>query len=302
DFAGLEAGHRGVPPEAQSLELRADHHAIGAAVHRPQLPGERVLRARVERRREAGVAPGAGPGVRGIRIEALAAGRERFLVADQRAIRGVRSDDRGLVPRLPEHFVAAEERQVDAGVARALDVGALLPRPVLVVADREERLRRDGTRQADGAAGAEAIGVDAGPVLGVVAVGLQPADHRVVAGAVVARAVAVEARAAGGESRVLVVGLPRRVGGLEEDVGLPRIVADDEDDVAGAAVVRAPRPRDVDARGQPGRVERAGDTPVAAVHQADGRVLGTHRLVLRRDDLLRRRHHRGHEARAQALV
>src|SRR6185503_16633262 len=160
-------------------------------------------------------------------------------------------------PRLPEHFVAAEERQVDAGVARALDVGALLPRPVLVVADREERLRRDGTRQADGAAAAEAIGVDAGPVLRVVAVGLEPADHRVfaveqpaalvviarvertvvadlrragrarvVARAVVERAVAVEARAAVGEPRVLVVGLPRRVGGLEEDVGLARIVAD----------------------------------------------------------------------------
>src|SRR6185436_8792588 len=165
----------------ESLELGADHHAIGAAVHRPQLAGERVLRARVERRGEAGVAPGAGPGVRGIGVEALRAGGERFLVGDQGAVAGVRSVDRRLVPRLPEHLVAAEERQVDAGVARALDVGALLSRPVLVVADREERLRRHRTGQADRRARAEAIGVDAGPVLGVVAVGFEPADHRVFA-------------------------------------------------------------------------------------------------------------------------
>jgi hypothetical protein len=38
----------------------------------------------------------------------------------------------------PEHVVAAEEREVHAGVAGRFDVGALRPRPVLVVPDRQK--------------------------------------------------------------------------------------------------------------------------------------------------------------------
>ena len=44
----------------------------------------------------------------------------RLLVGDQRPVRRVRAVDAGLQPRLPEHLVAAEEREVDAGVAGRL--------------------------------------------------------------------------------------------------------------------------------------------------------------------------------------
>ena len=77
-----------------------------------------------------------------------------------------------LPPRLPEDLVAAEERQVNAGVARRLDVGALVAGPVLVVPDRQKSLVLQDQ-------GAEAIGVDAGEVADVVAVGLQPPHHRI---------------------------------------------------------------------------------------------------------------------------
>ena len=66
--------------------------------------------------------------------------RVRLLVGDQRAVRCAGAVDARLPARLPEDLVAAEEGQVHAGGARRLDVGALAARPVLVVADREERL------------------------------------------------------------------------------------------------------------------------------------------------------------------
>ena len=61
-----------------------------------------------------------------------------------------------------------------AGVAGRLDVRALGARPVLVVADGQE-----GLVLAD--LGAEPVAVDAREVGDVVAVALQPADHRVLA-------------------------------------------------------------------------------------------------------------------------
>ena len=79
-----------------------------------------------------------------------------------------------LPPRLPEDLVAAEEGEVDgAGVVTSrLDVRSLLPRPVLVVADRQEDLVLQDLAAA-------AVGVDTGEVADVVPVLLQPAHHRV---------------------------------------------------------------------------------------------------------------------------
>ena len=121
---------------------------------------------RVERAR---VAPGARPRRR-TRVDLA---RSRGSPCRRRAC-GTRCSSRRccLPARLPEHLVAAEEGEVDAGVARRLDVGALRAGPVLVVADGQEDLV-----VADQRAGP--VGVDAGRVADVVAVRLEPADHRV---------------------------------------------------------------------------------------------------------------------------
>ena len=75
---------------------------------------------------------------------------------------------------LPVDFVAAPEEQVDAGVARRLDIGALVAGPVLVVADRDERL------VVLQVVGPEPVGVDAGDVGDVVSVLLEPVDRSIV--------------------------------------------------------------------------------------------------------------------------
>ena len=194
-----------------------------------------------------------------------------------------------LPARLPEHLVAAEEGEVDAGVARGLDAGALRGRPVLVVAAGDEDLVvLEQQRRA-------AVDVDARDVAHVVAVALEEADHRVLGAGEQPRAAAVVlgggeragcrrpcrrpcrrrvAGRAGDGARVEavaavgVVGLPGRVGGLDEDVRVARVVAHDEHDVAVAAGVVADELRDVDAgdrRARDGPGRRLG--PVAAVDQ-----------------------------------
>ena len=139
------------------------------------------------------------------------------------------------------------------------------------------------------------VGVDAGPVLDVVPVRLEPPHHRVFGveqealGIVVARverpvvahlvgASRIDARTAEVEAvaAVAVVGLPGRIGGLEEHVRLMRVVADDEDDVAGAAAgetaICARQLREVDARGRACRGPERRRSPGAAVHEA-GRIV-----------------------------
>src|SRR5207245_2526993 len=64
----------------------------------------------------------------------------RFLVRNQGPPSGVRAVDAGFPARLPEHLVAAEEREADAGIACRLDIRPLLTRPVLVVTARDEDL------------------------------------------------------------------------------------------------------------------------------------------------------------------
>ena len=177
---------------------------------------------------------------------------------------------------------------MDAGIARGLDIGPLPPRPVLVVPDREERLVVLDQRAA-------AVAVDASEIADVVAIGFEPAHHRVFrveepalrvviarverpvvahlvgASRIDARTAVVEAVAA-----VAVVGLPGRIGGLEEHVRLMRVVADDEDDVAGAAAgetaICARQLREVDARGRACRGPERRRSPGAAVHEA-GRIV-----------------------------
>src|SRR5207237_9484932 len=95
--------------------------------------------AAVRRWAEAGIAPGAGPGPRRRHIQRIDARVVlRLLVADQRAVGRARAVDAVLPADLPEGLVADEEGEVDAGVAGRLDVGALRPRPVFVMADRQE--------------------------------------------------------------------------------------------------------------------------------------------------------------------
>src|SRR5438045_3271877 len=240
-----------IAPEAQALERAWHGDRRRAAIDGEELPGQRVLRtAAVAGRAEAHVAPRAGERRRIRRIEHAVV--LRLFVGDQRAVRRRAAVDAVLVARLPEDRVAAHEREMDAGRARRFDVGALGAGPVLVVAGRHERLRPARARQRC----AEPIGVDAGPVLHVEAVRFEEPNRRVlgveeevrrpVAGALAARRERpVVAHLVGARRRatieaaaaVLVIGLPRRVVGLQQDVGLRRIVADEERDVARAARV-----------------------------------------------------------------
>jgi hypothetical protein len=84
--------------------------------------------------------------------------------------------DAVLPARFPEYFVAAEEGEVNTCIPRRLNIGALRRRPVFVVADRQEGfVLRQHSR-------AIAVGIHTGAVADLVAVGLEPADHRILGG------------------------------------------------------------------------------------------------------------------------
>ena len=165
--------------------------------------------------------------------------------------------------------------------------------------------------------GAAALGIHAGRVAHVVPVGFEPAHHRILVAEqpraairvaarhkrpVVTHLVGTAGRLAGIEAvaAVIVVGLPRRVGRLEQDVGMARVVAHDEDHVARAARIRANELGDVDA-GCRGRRYRPGcrDAPVSAVDESCRRVSQARRLMLRQR---RRRRDRRHLAGPQTRV
>ena len=202
----------------------------------------------------------------------------RLLIGDQGAVVV-------LPARLPEDLVAAEEGEVHARVARRLDVRALRARPVLVVADgKEDPVVADQS--------AAPVGIDAGRVADVVPVALQPADHRVLGvehrvlgrratrrdRTVVADRIGtarIDARAADVEAvaAVLVVGLPRRVRRLKQQVRAAGVITHHEDDVALTGRAVGPHEmREVHARN---RVRRDGprcrDVPVAAIDQPRAR-------------------------------
>ena len=224
--ATLVLRHRRILPSAAGTRIARG----GAVVDHEQLPREGVLRPALRRRglkrgsRHVPVHTGVG---------SIFASCVRLLVGDQRAV--------AVLPAgLPEHLVAAEEGEVHAGIAGRLDVRALGARPVLVVADGQE-----GLVLAD--LGAEPVAVDAREVGDVVAVALQPADHRVLAveepvllrrapcreGPVVGDLVGATGRTTDVQAvaAVPVVRLPGRVRRLEQQVGPPVVVADDEEDV-----------------------------------------------------------------------
>src|SRR5581483_2297254 len=201
-------------------------------------------------------APGAGPGGRVLGVDDLIG--ESLLVSDEGAVRSARAVDAGLPAGLPEELVAAEEGEMDAGIAGGLNVGALRAGPVLVVAHGEEDLMVLDQR-------ALPIAVHPTRVGDVVAVRLQPAHHRVLPveqrvglagaageragaeGAIVADLVGpagLDAAAGAGAdvetvAAVVVVGLPGGIGSLKEKRRSARIIADNEDDVAGAIGIGA---------------------------------------------------------------
>ena len=164
---------------------------------------------------------------------------------------------------------------------------------------------------------AGAMAVDTRDVGDVVAVGLEPAHHRVlgvedpilpvvhrpgVERPVVADLVRTAVRRAGVQAvaAVVVVGLPGGVGGLEQQRRRARVIAHDEDDVTRTAVVGAHELGEVDARDRRrGHRPAARHGPVAAVDQTGGRVVEAVRLVLRQCG---RRIHARHLARAEAAV
>ena len=177
----------------------------------------------------------------------------RLLVGHQRPVGRVRSVDARLPPGLPEHFVPAEEREIDPAGQGGLDIRPLLPGPVLVVAGRHEDLVLLKDRRIAGLGDVEATGV-----ADVVAVRLQETDHRVLGvhepacavvvlpgmpgpvvghlgGALIRLGVAgraVDRAAVQAVATLGVVGLPGLVGGLEQDVGVARVVAHHERDQA----------------------------------------------------------------------
>ena len=215
----------------------------------------------------------------------------RFLVTDQGAIRRRRSIDTVLPARLPEDLVSAEKRQVQAGVSCSLDIAALLPGPVFVVAVRHEDPMIAQQRAAP-------ISIHARRVTDVVAVGLEPTQHRVLGieqpairlvaarceRTVVAHRIRTTRRRAFIEavSSVIIVGLPGRVGRLEKDIGATGVITNDKHNVARTARVATYEACDVDTRNRIGRNRPgSGHGPVAAVDQPGGRINKAIRLHLR---------------------
>lgn len=71
---------------------------------------------------------------------------------------------------MPIHLIAAEECEIDAGIARGLDVRTLIRRPIFIVANRQKSL---AVQQLCAVTG----GVDARDVFDIVAV---LSSHRIV--------------------------------------------------------------------------------------------------------------------------
>ena len=230
----------GIAPEAQ-VAVGGGHldGVVTRTVHGEERAGQGIFRVPAVRRgAEARVAPSASPGRRICRIDRLVG--VGLLVANQCAIGGPRAIDAGLPARLPEQLVAAEESEMHAQPARRLDVGALSARPVLVVTHRKEHLvpQDEGTVP---------LAVNTSGVADVVAVGFEPTDHGVLGAeeesdGVVARGegtVVTDLVGATGRCRppikaiatVVVIGLPGRIGGLEEHGRVARVVPDDEEDM-----------------------------------------------------------------------
>src|SRR5215470_6860705 len=129
----------GITPETKLPQRFRDLDVVLlTAIHGKNRTDHLILRSSpIGGRAKPRIAPGPGPGVRQ-RVD-LGVG-VCLLVADQSPIRGFRSVDAILPASLPEHYVPAEERQVDARVAGGLHVSPLGFLSLLVGAHREEYL------------------------------------------------------------------------------------------------------------------------------------------------------------------
>ena len=125
--ARRERRDRRIPPEPQAAVGVGDVNGPGGRfVGDEDGAGEGVLRtAAVGRRAEPRIAPGAGPRRVGIDLRVVV----RFFVPHERAIGRRGAVDARFPPRLPEQFVPAEERQVNACVACGFNLLPLRRRP-----------------------------------------------------------------------------------------------------------------------------------------------------------------------------
>ena len=158
---------------------------------------------------------------------------------------------------LPVDLVGAEEGQVHTGIPGGCNRIAPSLRPVLVVSDRHVNLMVPDQPGV-------ALYVDGRHVADIVAIALEPADHRVLG----VEQIVFQLRSAGREGAVIaellrhrragaavgvvaaiwIVGLPGGVGGLEQQVRVAGIIPHDERDMACPAVVGARWSSDVNAR------------------------------------------------------
>ena len=295
-----QPGHAGVAPEAQVF-IVGGHRDCARGVRPANLAGQLILgQAGPPVGKIAAAAPQSRPF--GTRVALAAAdvfAPPAFLVAHQGAMAlSSPAGDAVFPPGFPVYLVAAEESQVNASVARRRDVGAGRPRPVLVVTDGEKHFVAPEQ-------GPAPVGIHVGGVAHIVAVGFQPANHRVfgveypvfgpaaaaTAGArhkrpVVAHLGCFAARA-GVEAfavvvvAVHVVGLPRSVGGLKNQLRVAGVVSHNEHHVAGALRIVTRQLGDVYSRyGRAGNSPSGRFVPVAAIQQA-GRVGKASSLGLR---------------------
>src|SRR6266851_2672584 len=284
---------RVAPKARRAVRCGNRERVIVRPVDHENCPGECVLGpTSIGWRAEPRIAPGPGPG-RWISGVDDRVGR-CFLVSDKGAVGRRGAIDAALPACLPKCLVAAEEGQADTRSAGSLNVGALVAGPILVVADRHEDLVVLDQR-------AVPVAVKPRGIADVVAVGLEPPDHRIfrveyprlrldsggVERAIVTDLVCprvggwtVAAVKAG--TTEIVVRLPGCVRGLKDEIRGGGVVSHDENDVARAARVRSPEEREIDSRDSVNRhAPRCRDGPVPAVDQTGRRVTQTARLSLR---------------------
>ena len=130
--AGRRIGDRGVAPDAQLRFAIGDGDGVEAiGVDRENCPGQRVRRRprHPSGRGEARIHERAGRGSRRV-DQGVGVG---VLVGDQGAVRVGGGIDARRETRLPISLVAAQEHQVDAGMAGSQDVVVLLVGPIFVV-------------------------------------------------------------------------------------------------------------------------------------------------------------------------